>query len=89
MTSPRTGKINKNELKKLTYLKHIPTDGRNVPIEIYYDQKQKKWRYWFVSEGILQELYIKDLYHGVYISSSPVSQYLDYRMPFVDSPRFY
>lgn len=73
------------EITKLPYLKHIPRDGRIVPIQTYYDHQEKKWRIWVVPEKTLQELKVDDLIHGTYVSDEPVSPDRDYRMPFAET----
>ncbi len=80
-----TASVDAEEINKLPYLKHIPRDGRIVPIQTYYDHQEKQWRIWVVPDGKLQELKVADLFHGTYVSDKPVSPDRDHRMPFAET----
>jgi hypothetical protein len=81
----RTSNVERGELRKLPYLKHIPEDGRIVPIQFFYDHAERQWHFWDISKGRLQDVQVFDVFHGTYLSRRPVSPDSDYRLPFEET----
>jgi hypothetical protein len=78
-------KVKGKELEKLPYLTSIPTDGRMVPIQTFYDHSEPRWCTWAITKGALLELKVADLFHGTYISAQPADPTNDYHLPFAET----
>ena len=80
-TSPGNQLAN-TELKKLPYVRRLPSDGRAVPIYAYYDDAENDWHSYFATrEGELRRLAGGELVTGTYLSNSPAEPDRDFEIP--------
>ncbi len=77
--------IDKDEWKKIPYIRNFTSGHRHIPLLPYFDGREKRWMVFTPAGGQLIELKVADFVNGMYVSDSLVSSETDYGLPFAES----
>ena len=73
--------IPREQLEKVSYIRHIPSDGRSVPLHSYFDPGSREWRLFLeVRPGEIGHLDAEPV-SGSYLATEPVDPARDLHLP--------
>lgn len=72
------------ELTAIPYVKHVPTDGRRIPLSTFYDSAKKQWIVYRPHENKALEFHTVNLVKGLYVAEAPADPEKDVRCEFAE-----
>jgi len=73
--------INREELAKVHYIQHIPSDGRSVVLNSYYDDNSREWFMYLDHNGKIIRMGGGEMIRGSYWCNTPVTPERDLELP--------